>query len=300
MPRCFFALQLIFTQFDMPALDSLIYNGNFHFSNELILSSNNRSFRYGDGCFETMKIINGNIVLQHLHWQRLFSSIKILQFDVPDFFTQDYVYEQIKILVKQNNHQQLARIRLTIFRGDGNLHDDNNQMNFIIQSWSLQQFPHFNEEGFVIDVFEDARKSADLFSSIKTNNYLPYAMATKWCKTKNTNDALITNCYQRIAEATTSNVFIVKDNIIKTPALSEGCIAGVVRSHLLSCIKNAGLKCEETTVTIDDLLDADEVFLTNAGWYIQWVKRLRSKTYTNATARFLFNQFITPLIKINE
>ncbi len=284
----------------MFASSYLIHNGKLVADNTPIITANNRSFRYGDGCFETMKLIDGNIILQHLHWQRLFSSLKILQFDVPNFFTQDYLLQQIQILAKQNNHQQLARIRLTIFRGDGNLHDADNQTNFIIQSWSLQQFPIFNEEGLVIDIFEDARKSADLFSSIKTNNYLPYAMAIKWCKTKNINDALILNCNQRIAEATTSNVFVVKDNVIKTPALPEGCIAGVVRNHLLSCIKNAGLICEETTLTIEDILDADEVFLTNAGWYIQWVKHLRSKTFTNATASFLFNQFITPLLKKNE
>ncbi len=276
---------------------NLIHNGKLIADDAPILTANNRSFRYGDGCFETMKLIDGNIVLQHLHWQRLFSSIKILQFEAPHFFTQDYLLQQIQILTKQNGHQQLARIRLTVFRGDGNLYDANNQTNFIIQSWALQQFPAFNEEGFVVDVYNDARKSADLFSSIKTNNYLPYTMATKWCKTKNINDALITNCYNRIAEATTSNVFIVKDNIIKTPPLSEGCIAGVVRSYLLSCIKNAGLKCDEATLTTDDLLHADEVFLTNSGWYIQWVKRFRSKAFTNTTARFLFNQFITPLIE---
>ncbi len=278
----------------------LIHNGELVADDALILTANNRSFRYGDGCFETMKFINGNIILQHLHWQRLFSSIKILQFDVHDSFTQDYLCEQIQILTKRNGHQHLARIRLTVFRGDGNLQDANNDVNFIIQSWSLQQFPHFNEDGLAIDIFEDARKSADLFSSIKTNNYLPYAMATKWCKTKNIKDALILNSYHHIAEATTSNVFIVKDNIIKTPALSEGCIAGVVRSHLLSCIKNNGLTYEETTLTIEDVVDADEVFLTNAGWYIQWVKRLRGKAFTNEIARFLFNQFITPLIKKNE
>lgn len=278
----------------------LIHNGELVADDALILTANNRSFRYGDGCFETMKMIDGNIVLQHQHWQRLFSSIKILQFDVPHFFTEDYLFEQIQILTKHNGHQRLARIRLTVFRGDGTLNDANNNVNFIIQSWALQPFLSFNEDGFVIDVFEDARKSADLFSSIKTNNYLPYAMATKWCKTKNVNDALILNSHHRLAEATTSNVFIVKDNIIKTPALLEGCIAGIVRNHLLSCIKNDGMPCEETTLTIEDILDADEVFLTNAGWYIQWVKRFRSKAFINITSRFLFDQFISPLLKKNE
>ena len=275
----------------------LIYNGESYPSNQLLISADNRSFKYGDGCFETMKMIDGNIILQHLHWQRLFSSLQTLQFDVSQFFTADYLSQQIKNLTQTNHHQQLARIRITVFRGDGNLYDtENNQPHFLIQSWALNHFPNFNEEGFSIDVYNDARKSSDLFSSLKNNNYLPYAMAAIWSRKNNLDDALIANSYNRIAEATTSNIFVVKENVIKTPALHEGCIAGVIRKHLLDCLKHAGLHCEETELTIDDLLDADELFLTNAGWYIQWVKCFRSKPYTNKTSKYLYHQFIAPLL----
>ena len=274
----------------------LIYNGELYPSDTPIITANNRSFRYGDGCFETMKMIDGDIVFDALHWQRLFSSIPVLQFDVPVFFSPEYFLQQIKTLTQKNNHQRLARIRITIFRGDGNLNDANNKPNYVIQSWALQQIQTLNENGLVIDIYNDARKQTDSFSSLKNNNYLPYSMATIWSKKNNIDDALIINNSNRIAEATTSNIFIVKNNIITTPALQEGCIAGVTRSYLLHCLRQANLPHEEAELTTEDLLTADELFLTNAGWYIRWVKRFRSKGYTNETAKFLFAQFISPLL----
>ena len=240
-------------------------------------------------------MINGDIIFQDLHFERLFSSLQTMQFEKPDFFTADYLLQQIQELVKANNHQPLARIRVTIFRGDGNLYDTDHQPNFIIQSHTLTAFPAFNEQGFCIAVYKDARKTCDVFSHIKSNNYLPYAMAALWSRKNNFDDALIVNCYNRIAEATTSNIFLVKDGIIKTPLLSEGCISGVTRQYLLPCFQSENILCEETILSEDDILNADEIFLTNTGFYIQWIRQYGTKFYANKTAKELYEQFIAPL-----
>ena len=278
--------------------DYLLYNGNFYLSNEPVISANNRSFRYGDGFFETMKMISGKIIFEDLHFERLLLSLQIMQFDKPDFFTPDYLLQQIQSLVLKNNHQQLARIRINFFRGDGNLHEiENNQLNYIIQSWPLQQFPYYHLQGITTGIYKEARKTSDAFSHIKSNNYLPYVMATLWSKKNNFDDALILNCHNRIAEATTSNIFIVKDDVIKTPALSEGCVAGVTRHFLLSCMKKDNIRIEETKITIDEVMNADEIFLTNTGWHIKWIQQCGNKPYTNKTSEFLYEQYITPLVK---
>src|SRR3954451_7155972 len=101
----------------------LIYNDRLHPSNALLISPNNRSFRYGDGFFETMKMINGKIILEALHMERLFHSLQLMQFDKPDYFTPAYIHQQIQDLVIANNHQQLARVRLVVSRGEGGLYD---------------------------------------------------------------------------------------------------------------------------------------------------------------------------------
>lgn len=274
----------------------LIYNGKLLPSKKPILSPDNRSFKYGDGFFETMKMIDGNIIFQDLHFERLFSSLPIMQFDTPDDFTKERLLQEIKLLTAKNNHQRLARIRLTIFRGDGNLSDVDNKPNYIIQSWALAHFPSYNEEGVCINIYQQARKTNDAFSNIKSNNYLPYAMAALWCKKNKSDDAIVMNNYDRIAEATTSNLFLVKEKKMKTPALTEGCVAGVTRRYLLTCFAKENIDFEEAQLTIDDVMNADEIFLTNTGWYIQWIRQFEKKIYINETSKSLYEQFIKPIL----
>lgn len=273
------------------------FNGKIVKEEDIGISPNNRSFKYGDGCFETMKIIDNNLLLSDLHFQRLFSSLETLRFTVPAFFTAKYVETQIRELVKINGYNTLARIRLVVYRGDGGLYDlENKNVNFIIQSWpGKSDSNYFNEAGFNVNIFTNARITADLFSSIKSNNYLRYAMAAMYAKENELNDCILTNAYNRIADSTIANVFIVTDGVIKTPALTEGCVSGVMRTHLLNCFKKEALPFIETEISQETLLNASEVFLTNANYGIRWVKSIGSNSYNNSIASLLHKKFIAPL-----
>ena len=274
-----------------------IFNGNIFKNEEAIISPDNRAFKYGDGFFETMKMIDGNIIFADYHFERLFSSLQTLQFDAPPHFTKAFLRKEIQKLTIKNKHQSLSRIRLIVFRGDGNINSDDNNPNYIIQSWLLPAFPEYNEQGYSIEIYREARKSCDAFSGIKSNNYMPYAMASIWCRKNGFDDALIINSEGRLAEATTSNIFIVKDGVIKTPALSEGCIAGVIRRYLLQCFERENIACEQTRITEEYIFEADEIFLTNTGFFIQWVKQYGTRFFTNQTSKYLYRQFILSLLK---
>ena len=105
----------------------------------------------------------------------------------------------------------------------------------------------FNENGLIIDIFPDARKSVDIFSNLKSANYLPYVMAAIWAKENKLNDALILNQHDRICDSTIANVFWVKDNKIFTPPLNEGCVAGVMRRKILElAIQNSDHHVQES------------------------------------------------------
>lgn len=273
------------------------WNGRIVENGKICISPDNRSFKYGDGCFETIKVINGNILLPHLHFERLFSSLQILKFSIPAFFTAAYVESQIKELVKINGHEQLSRVRLVVYRGDGGLYDlENKSPNFIIQSWPGKiEFNYFNETGLKVDVFTDARKTADLFSSIKSNNYLVYAMAAIWAKENGLDDCILTNAFNRVADATIANIFIVSDGIIKTPLLTEGCVSGVMRKYLLNCFEAEGLPFLQTEIFPEEIADASEVFFTNANYGIRWVHKVGNTPYKNALSSLLHKKFIAPL-----
>ena len=85
----------------MSTTNFLFLDGQIHRSNKLLVSPNNRSFRYGDGFFETMKWMNGRVLLADYHFERLFTSLEHLQFQAPNYFTKAYLENQINELVKK-------------------------------------------------------------------------------------------------------------------------------------------------------------------------------------------------------
>ncbi len=275
-----------------------LYNGKLIVSGKAVITANNRSFRFGDGCFETMKMIDGHIiVLGNYHFERLLSSLHLLKFETPGYLTAAYLSEQIKKLALKNKHAN-ARIRLTIFRGDGSLYDyENNFPNYIIQTWPLQPSSlTFNKGGLKTGIYTKARKTSDDFSHIKTNNFLPYVMAAIWAKENKLDDAIILNNYNRVAEATIANIFLVNDGKIKTPALTEGCINGVMRRYLIECIKKENIPFEETTITTEELASANELFITNTIKGINRIANCGKNNYGFQLAEYLYRMFLENII----
>lgn len=262
----------------------LCYNGKFVPASDTILTADNRSFRYGDGCFETMRVYQGEVLLADLHFERLMASMHLLHFDPPFHFTKAYFTKLVMELCTRNNHDQLARVRLTIFRGDGGLYVPvNNMPSFIIQSWELdKKVLELNDAGLEIDIFPDAKISCDKFSSIKSNNCLPYVMAAIYAKQHRIHESVLLNPYGRIADTTNANLFIVQHKKLITPPLSEGGVCGVMRKHLLKM--DLPFPVIEMPLTIEDLENADEIFLTNAVAGIRWVGMFRDSSFGNASA----------------
>ena len=265
------------------------YNGEILDGEKCIIHASDHSYRYGDGLFETMKVVNGRILLEEYHFERLFSGLGALKFKIPALFTRQKITEQVKELYRKNNHEGSVRVRLSVSRGSGGLYDCNDKFSYLIESWALEQNdPILNENGLVIDIFPDARKSIDKFSNLKSANYLPYVMAALWAKDNKLNDALILNQHNRICDATIANIFWVKSESLFTPPLNEGCVAGVMRKRILDLDQDI----TEKNMAEDDLLNADEVFLTNATSGVRWVKQFRDKTYDKKIAEKVFAQLI--------
>lgn len=265
----------------------LCYNGKLVPAGEPIFTADNRSFRYGDGCFETMKVYQGSVLLEDLHFERLFASMHLLHFDLPQLFTKGYFTKLIAELCIKNNVQQLARVRLSVFRGDGGLYDPiDNRPSFVIQCSELApQVLELNEVGLSLDVFPDVRKSCDKLANIKSNNCLPYVMAAMYAKQHQLNEVLLLNQYGRVADSTIANVFVVKQKTLLTPPLTEGGVCGVMRKHLLRM--DLPFKIIEQPLTIEDLENADEIFLTNSIYGLRWVEVFRDSSYGNAAAAIL-------------
>lgn len=262
-------------------------------ADEPVFLSCNRGYRYGDGLFETIKITNGKMLLGDYHFERLFSGLQLLKFDLPGLFSRDSLVKDILHLCEKNNCSSLARVRLSVSRGNGGLNDGDTMASYLVECWSINESQNrLNENGLVVDIFPDARKSCDIFANLKSANYLPYAMAARFAKENKLNDCFVLNTVGHIADSTIANVFYIKDGVITTPGLSEGCVNGVMRRYLLSVLKEAGYEVKELAVTAADIERADEVFLTNAISGIRWVKQFRQKTYSNNQTTEIYNRFV--------
>jgi branched-chain amino acid aminotransferase len=262
-----------------------------------VLLAGNRGYRYGDGLFETMKLVNGRLILDKYHFERLFSGLKLLQFKIPSLLTAARLRKEILVLCKKNGCLKLARVRLSVFRGNGGLYDEIKAPEYLIECWPITaSFNQLNKNGLDIDIYPHAQKSCDLFCNLKSANYLPYVMAAQYAKANKLDDCLISNVKGHIADATVANIFMVKNRLVITPSLSDACVNGVMRRFLIEKLRiSSDFDLREGVVTKNDLETFDEVFLTNAMHGIRWVKSFRNKTYVNTQAARIFKDFVDPL-----
>jgi len=267
------------------------YNGKILEDNSSIIGANNRGLRFGDGLFETMKFKNNQLILADEHFARLWNGMKLLQFDIPKLFNPDFLEQQVISLLKKNKHSS-ARIRITIIRGNGGLFDaENHHPNFIIQTWPLSDSNGFlNENGLQCCFYHEAKKSADQFSGLKHNNYLPYFMGAIFAQKNKCNDALIFNQRNQICDTTIANIFLINDDTIYTPPLDEGPVAGIMRHHIIQTLNKTSLyNISEIPITQQMVLEANEVFMSNSIYNIRWVAGIENKIYTSAHTRKIFN-----------
>ena len=278
-------------------MNHVCINGKMLPASEPSLMADNRGYRYGDGLFETMKMVNGKIILEKYHFERLFSGLKLLKYHVPSLFAASKLRKEISVLCKKNDCTELARVRLSVSRGNGGLYDETKGPQYVIECWPAENLVNqVNKNGLDIDIYPDAQKSCDLFCNLKSANYLPYVMAAQYAKENKLNDCLVSNVKGHIADATIANIFLVKNNLVITPALTEGCIEGIIRRYLLEKLgSSANFEMREGVVTKNDLETFNEVFLTNAMYGIRWVKRFRDKMYTNKQTLKIYSEYVAPL-----
>ncbi|GAA4333858.1 aminotransferase class IV [Flaviaesturariibacter amylovorans] len=258
----------------------IYHNGTFHPAEAAMLPVSNPAFCFGEGLFETMRLGPSGIPFWDRHMERLRSGMERLGWQ--NGWAPESLYEELQELVERNRCTTAARIRLTVYRaGD--------RAEIVGEARPLEPADAvWNERGFQVEVYPDARKAADAFSALKLTSYLPYLLASRRAGEQGLDECLVLNAWGNVCETGRMNLFIVRGNEIATPALSEGCIDGVLRRYLIEQLAAAGTPVLETTLTMEDLLAADELFLTNAVKGIRWVERFRNRTYSSRRSKELY------------
>ncbi len=123
-------------------------------------------------------------------------------------------------------------------------------------------------------------------------------MAALHAKKNKWNDAFLLNSRQTICDSSIANIFIIKNEEVFTPALSQGCVAGIMREYFINALKTSAWKVNETTVSMDDVLEADEVFLTNSIYNMRWVKSIGDVLYTNLIVQKIYTAVVPTIGKV--
>ncbi|MFD1162563.1 aminotransferase class IV [Hwangdonia seohaensis] len=258
------------------------------------LSINSRGFNYGDALFETIKTSYGKLLFWEDHYFRLMASMRIMRMEIPMNFTMEFLEEQIQKTLEANQLQQAsARVKLMVQRHQGGLYlPDSNSVDFIITTQAVpDDFYLLKDDFYEVDLFKDYYVSPTLLSTLKTNNKALNVVGSIYAKENNLHNCLLLNTNKHVIEALNGNVFVVKDNVIKTPPIADGCLKGIMRKQLIDIVKKMPeLEVMEASISPFELQKADEIFITNVIVGIQPVTKYRKKTFKNDVSKMLLQK----------
>ncbi len=255
------------------------FNGELLFEENVKLSLENRGFKYGDAIFETVKVSNKKVIFWEDHYFRLMASMRMLRMKIPMQFTLEFLEQEILKTVAVQDAADSFRVRLNISRKDGGLYTPKtNEIDYLID---VKANTSQTKTTYSVDVFKDFYNYSGLLSTIKTNNRMINTLASIYAQENDLDNCVLINEKKGVVEATNANVFILKGNVVKTPALTEGCIKGVIRGKVIDILsKNEEFTLEETNISPFEIQKADEVFITNAIIGVQAVTGYKKKTFT--------------------
>lgn len=271
-------------------MSKIIYNNQFYDKNQFSISLENRAFLYGDGLFESVKVFNGRAFNLDAHLNRMFEGVKFLNLDLR--MRKEDMQNQINLLLKENSISDAAYLKIMVFRNEGGKYlPINNQSSYLIitETDSRKQF-ELNKNGIELGLFSAQLKPMSKLSNFKTISALQSVLCANEAREKGKDDCLMLNSENNIIESANSNIFYVKEGVIYTPKLSEGCVDGTMRNLIMN-LKQLTFQIQETKVELEQLFSADEVFLTNSIQGVRWVASIEDSVFEQQkVAHQLVNQ----------
>lgn len=269
-------------------------NGELVPGDQPVIGLDNRAFHYGDGLFESIRVIKGTPCFIDAHWARLTTGAELLRIKVPAKLDRAAFERSILELVQANGIES-GRCRLTLYRGgSGHYRPESDEGEYAIELTPMTEPTYrLNPQGLMVDIWPEMRKPINDLSRHKTLNCQYYIMGALWSRQKGLDDCLLQNERGNIIESSNGNLFIVSNGVLYTPSLADGCLGGVMRAQIINLALANGIKVYECSLNPQNLLAADEVFFTNALRGLQWVGTYRTKRY----AHRLVGQLVDLLVK---
>jgi branched-chain amino acid aminotransferase len=241
--------------------EKIFLNDKIVDSDRACISPADGGLLYGAGLFETMRSRNGVVFRMDDHLDRLMTSAAALS--IEPSYDKNQLGEAVYQVLRANELTD-ARIRLTLTSGPVTQTEEQHQSTLLITAVSFQPYPAQYYKAGVLAVLCPYRQNpSDPTCGLKTTCYYPRVLALRYAHRNGAAEALWFTTDNRLAEGCVSNVFIVKNSSLLTPPLSTPVLPGIARRTVLEIAGRLSIQCTEKDLNIEDVLGADEIFLTN-------------------------------------
>ncbi|MBS1533861.1 MAG: aminotransferase class IV [Bacteroidetes bacterium] len=255
---------------------------------ELVLQADqdwtsNRSFLYGDGIFDTLKIVDGKVLFLEDHYFRLMASMRIVRMEIPMDFTMERFEAEIIKTAQMNLCVDSARARITFYRDSSGYYlPKTSQVAYVIRVHPLEQKLYTClTQAYEVDLYKDFHIAKNLLSTLKTTSKMIHVTGSIFAHENGYQNCLLINDDKNVIEAINGNLFMLKDNKLITPPVSEGCLNGIMRKKILQLAQKVQeIEVVESIISPFDLQNADELFITNVITGIQPISQYRKKKYS--------------------
>ncbi|HPD30240.1 MAG TPA: aminotransferase class IV [Phycisphaerae bacterium] len=258
--------------------EKVYLNGDIIDLAKAVVTVSNPSLLHGVGLFETLRAYDGRAFLLQRHIDRMTDSAK--HFDMPVLQLVEQIPDAVAAVLAANRLKN-ARIRFTVMPPGAQ--DGHERSTLLVAAQETAGYPPvLYERGMTVHLNTRWRQSdLDPLAGHKTTSYFSRLLALRDAQAAGCGEGLWFTPENRLAQGCISNVFVVKEGVLRTPPLDTPVVPGITRQVVIELATEAGVKTEQVPLTVNDLLDADEVFLTNSVMEIMPVTRIERKAVSN-------------------
>lgn len=251
---------------------------------------NNRGFLYGDRISESFLIISGEIKFWEAHYFRLMASMRILRMNIPMSFTMEFMEEEIKRTLGTGLPSAMGK--MLIWRDCGDVKAiENTEVNYLIEIKPWEPYASLSEK-LEFTVYKDFKVSSGLLSSIEGQADMVYQLGGIFARENGCQGALILNSNNSVIGSTMGTVFMLHDNILSTPPISDGARNTVFRKELIKIVNSFdSIEVEEKSLTVFDISKADEVIILSLYLEILGLDQFRKSKYQKSWVEKLRKEF---------
>jgi branched-chain amino acid aminotransferase len=234
----------------------------------------------GWGLFTTVRIVQGEAFAYERHWRRLEKDAALIR--LPMTYSGAKVRVHLQEVVRANRLSEgCARIYLVWnTAGSWRSNEKMPDVDLVITTADLPHYP----ETVRLTVREQGRHAASPLAGVKTISWLNSVWAAAEAQREGFDEVVLLNERGEVSECTAANIFMVKKDKVVTPPLSSGCLEGVTRGVLTEIAADAGTSVTEQTLRLEDLYEADEVFVTSTNRNVIGVREIAGREIGNEAA----------------